>query len=228
MPGFHWKSIATILFGIMLICSVASAATEVDIWYYTGRPPEREAFNASVKAFNSAHKDIHVKSVMLPEGSYDEQVNAAALSNKLPCVLFFNGPNVYNYAWSGRIIPLDGFSEIKAIKSKFSSTIIQQGTFNGKLYSLGQVDSGLAIWGNKEILTKAEVRIPTSINDAWSLAEFENVLAKLKAAGVKYPLDMKLNYGLGEWLAYGFSPIVQSFGGDLIDRKTYKSAKWRS
>jgi multiple sugar transport system substrate-binding protein len=33
-----------------------------------------------------------------------------------------------------------------------------------------------------------------------------------------------MNYGQGEWYSYGFSPIIQSFGGDLIDRSDYMSA----
>jgi multiple sugar transport system substrate-binding protein len=35
---------------------------------------------------------------------------------------------------------------------------------------------------------------------------------------------MKMNYGIGEWFTYGFSPILQSFGADLIDRSDYQSA----
>jgi multiple sugar transport system substrate-binding protein len=34
---------------------------------------------------------------------------------------------------------------------------------------------------------------------------------------------MKRNYGTGEWMTYAFSPIVQSMGGDLIDRQTWKA-----
>ena len=41
---------------------------------------------------------------------------------------------------------------------------------------------------------------------------------------VEYAIDLKMNYGAGEWFTYGFSPIVQSFGGDLIDRTDYQSA----
>jgi multiple sugar transport system substrate-binding protein len=33
-----------------------------------------------------------------------------------------------------------------------------------------------------------------------------------------------MNYGQGEWYSYGFAPIIQSFGGDLIDRSDYQSA----
>jgi multiple sugar transport system substrate-binding protein len=44
--------------------------------------------------------------------------------------------------------------------------------------------------------------------------------------GVQYPLDLKMNYGYGdgEWFTYGFSPFIESFGGDLINRSNYQSA----
>ena len=29
----------------------------------------------------------------------------------------------------------------------------------------------------------------------------------------------------GEWYPYAFSPLLQSFGGDIVDRSTYKSAE---
>jgi multiple sugar transport system substrate-binding protein len=52
-----------------------------------------------------------------------------------------------------------------------------------------------------------------------------DALEKLQALDqVEYAIDFKLNYGAGEWQPYGFSPIVQSFGGDLIDRTDYQSA----
>jgi multiple sugar transport system substrate-binding protein len=52
-----------------------------------------------------------------------------------------------------------------------------------------------------------------------------DALEKLQALEeVEYAIDFKMNYGQGEWYTYGFAPIMQSFGGDLIDRSTYKSA----
>lgn len=205
--------------------SVAVAQTPVSVWVHAGPGPERDVYIASVKAFNESQKDVKVDLVVLPEGSYSDQVNAAALSKKLPCLLDFDGPNVYNYAWTKKIIPLDGFAELASIKADLLPSLQRQGTYNNKLFSLGQFDSGLAIWGNKKLLTQAGVRIPSKLGDAWTLAEFEDALKKLKAAGVASPLDMKFNYGVGEWFTYGFSPIVQSFGGDLINRKDFKSAK---
>jgi multiple sugar transport system substrate-binding protein len=205
--------------------SFAQTPTSISMWVHAGPGPEANAYMESVKLFNQQNKDLRVDLVKLPEGTYNDQVNAAALSKKLPCLLDFDGPNVYNFAWTGKLRPLDSYPELAAIKADLLPSILKQGTYNGKLYSLGQYDSGLAIWGNKALLAKAGVRIPAGVKDAWNLKEFEEALKKLKAAGVAQPLDMKFNYGVGEWFTYGFSPILQSFGGDLIDRKTYQQAK---
>ncbi len=35
---------------------------------------------------------------------------------------------------------------------------------------------------------------------------------------------MKINYGIGEWYTWGFSPILQSAGADLINRSNYQTA----
>jgi multiple sugar transport system substrate-binding protein len=130
-----------------------------------------------------------------------------------------------NFAWSGFLRPLDEFVTLDLYKDLLPS-IIAQGTYppDGKLYCIGTFDSGLALWGNKEYLEKAGVRIPTSVENAWDKAEFEDALRKLAALPeVEWPLDLKLNYGPGEWFTYGFSPMIQSFGGDLIDRNTWKA-----
>ncbi len=199
--------------------------TVIDVWFHSGKGEEREALNAQVEEFNSSRTDVQVNAIQLPEGSYTEQVNAAALANDLPCLLDFDGPFLYNFAWSGYLQPIDRYVSDE-LREDFLPSIIQQGTYAGNLYSLGTFDSGLAIWGNKEYLEKAGVRIPEGIEDPWDREEFMDALEKLQALEeVEYAIDFKMNYGQGEWYTYGFSPILQSFGGDLIDRSDYQNAE---
>ncbi len=209
----------------LLSASSAEAKTVVSLWFHAGQGVERDSIAASVEAFNSTNQNIQIKLIEHPEGSYSEHVNAAAAADKLPCLLDFDGPNVYDYASANRLISLERFDFIREIKYDFFSTIVNQGTYNGKLYSLGQFDSGLAIWGNRKLLTSAGIKIPKSLDEAWTLSEFENALRALKKNGVPYPLDMKFNYDLPSWTTFGFAPILQSFGGDLVNRRTYKSAQ---
>ncbi len=209
---------------IMVFSVFVQAEEVVKIWFHSGKGEEREVLDAQVEAFNSSQADVKIEAIQLPEGSYNDQVQAGALAGDLPCLLDFDGPFLYNYAWSGYMAPLDSYVTDE-MKADFLPSIIAQGTYGGKLYSLGTVDSGLAIWGNKAYLEKAGVRIPTGLDDAWTKDEFMDALKKLKALDeVEYPIDFKMNYGQGEWYTYGFAPIMQSFGGDLINRKDYQSA----
>ena len=196
----------------------------IKVWFHSGKGEERDVLDAQVEDFNAMQDEVEVEAVRLPEGSFNEQVSAAALAGDLPDLLDFDGPFLYNYAWAGHLIPLDPYVSDE-LKADFLPSIIDQGTYGGKLYSLGTFDSGLAIWGNKAYLEKAGVRIPTSIDDAWTLDEFNDALEKLQALDeVEYAIDFKMDYGQGEWYTYGFSPIIQSWGADLIDRGAYQSA----
>lgn len=195
----------------------------VSIWTHaTGA--EGDAYRQSTEVFNQKNPNLNAELRQVPSNVYAQQVDAAAKTNTMPCIVDMDGPEVYRRAWSKQIIALDAFPELAALKPDLLAPVLRQGSYKGQLYSVGQYDSGLAIWGNKKLLDKAGVRIPMSTRDRWDLGEFGLALKKLKESGVHTPLDMKFNYGEGEWFTYGFSPIVQSFGGDLIDRKTMRSA----
>lgn len=200
-----------------------SGLVTVQLFYHSGQQAERSALSATLQAFNDSHSGIQVQAVQLPEGNYIDQVNVAAMSHSLPCLLDFDGPTLYRYAWSGYLIPLDKYMS-SLMKDDFLPSILQQGTYNHHLYSLGQYDSGLGFYANRQDLRAAGVRIPT-IDSPWTLSELNDILAKLKhVAGVQYPLELNMNGG-NEWFTFGFSPFVESFGGDLINRRTYLSAQ---
>jgi len=202
----------------------AAGPVTIEVWFHSGKGEEREVLDAQVEEFNNMQNEIRVEAIRLPEGSYNEQVSAAALAGDLPDLLDFDGPYVYNYCWAEHLIPLDDYISAE-MRADLLPSIVEQGTYGGKLYALGTFDSGLSIWANKAYLDKAGVRVPAGLDDAWNLQEFNQALAKLQALPeVEFAIDFKMNYGQGEWYSYGFSPIVQSFGGDLIDRSDYQSA----
>ena len=118
-----------------------SGPTTIQLFFHSGQGPERGALNATLKAFSDRNPDITVDAVQLPEGRYTDQVNIAALARSLPCLLDFDGPTLYNYAWSGYLIPLDKYVSPE-MKADFLPSIIKQGTYNHHLYSLGQFDKG--------------------------------------------------------------------------------------
>lgn len=59
----------------------------------------------------------------------------------------------------------------------------------------------------------------------WTEKEMNQALAKLKKTDKwQYPFEMGTADNKSEWYAYAYAPILQSFGGDLINRKTYTSS----
>ncbi len=201
-----------------------STSSVIDVWVHSGQQAERAVIEDQVERFNQVNEDVQIKLTVLPEGSYNSQVQAAALAGELPDLLEFDGPFLYNYIWQGQLSPIDDLLPA-AIKADLLPSIIEQGTFKGKLYSLGTFDSGLALYASRKKLQKAGVRIPDKIDQAWSISEFDevlNALAKNDSDGAV--LDLKSNY-TGEWLTYAFSPIIFSAGGDLIDRSTFQRSE---
>ena len=96
--------------------------------------------------------------------------------------------------------------------------------WNDQIYSVGFWDAAIAIFARKSILEKHGIRIPT-LDEPWTGDEFDAALVTLKESGeFEYPLNLGMA-DKGEWYPYAFCPILQSFGGDIVDRETYQTAE---
>lgn len=198
-----------------------SDGNTISLWTHNaGNPGEYKAVQQIVKDFNASQSTYKVKIQAFPQESYNDSVVAAASAKKLPCILDSDGPNVPNWAWGGYLAPLDLSGSQTPLSDQLPSTV---GTYRGKTYTFGLYDVALTMFARKSVLEANKIRIPT-VDKPWTKQEFESALATLKASGrFTYPLEMGTG-GTGEWWPYAYSPQLQSFGGDLIDRSQYKTA----
>lgn len=194
--------------------------TTLSLWTHNGGNEVELALNKRViDEFNASHDDIEVELQSFPQDSYNSAVTAAASADKLPCILDIDAPNVANWAWAGYLAPL-GLSE-DLFEGQLESTL---GVVDDEIYSFGYSDVALNLVTRRSVLEKHDIRVP-DMDQPWTAEEFDEALAKLKAGGeYAYPLDLGTAGG-GEWAPYAYSPILQSFGGDLIDRDTYTTAE---
>ena len=80
------------------------------------------------------------------------------------------------------------------------------------------------MFARKSVLEANGIRIPT-IKEPWTFEEFDAALVTLQGTGdFEYALDLGTAW-TGEWYPYAFSPLMQSFGGDIVDRSTYLTAE---
>ncbi len=219
-------ALLAVLVVLLAACGGSSATTSggksiITLWTHSaGNPAEINTLKTEVAAFNTSQSQYQVQIQSFPQASYNDSVSASALSHKLPCIIDMDNPTVANFAWARYVQPLP-ITDAQVQQMGLSNSAI--GRYQGKIYSLGQFDVALTIFARKSILDKYHIRIPT-LDQPWTLNEFNGILSTLKASGAfQYPLDLGAG-GTGEWWSYAYSPMLQSFGGDLIDRKSLTSA----
>ncbi|MBO3759966.1 extracellular solute-binding protein [Ciceribacter sp. L1K22] len=203
-----------------LAAGSALAATDLSLWYHgAGNQVEREILVGIIEDFNTSQDEWNVVLEEFPQAAYNDSVTAAALAGNLPDILDMDGPVMPNWAWSGYLQPLKLPEERVA---NFLPGAI--GKWQGELYSVGLWDAAVAVFARKSVLEENNIRIPT-LEKPWSGEEFTEALKTLKATGkYDYPLDLGMS-DKSEWYPYAFSPFLQSFGGDLINRDTYLTAE---
>jgi multiple sugar transport system substrate-binding protein len=194
---------------------------KLTVWTHAGGAPKEIALLKTViKDYNASQDKYTVDLKSFPQEAYNGAVTAAATSKKLPCIFDVDAPNVSSWAQSGFLQPLDLPKDL--VEKNLDTT---KGIYKDKLYSIGYFEAALAIFAHKDALTKAGVRIP-SVEKPWTGEEFNSALEKLKSTGdFKYPFDLGTGDSGTEWWTYGYSPFLQSFGGDLIDRDGFKTAE---
>ncbi|MDX3688946.1 extracellular solute-binding protein [Streptomyces europaeiscabiei] len=200
------------------------APAQITMWFHEpAARGELEAVQAQVRAFNTAQDDVTVRLVRPPKGDYDDLVRKAAADGELPDLLDFDAPKLFSHAWAGDLRPIDSCVP-ESLRADLLPSVLEQGTYRGRLWGLGTFDSGLGLYVRPSVLRKAGVRIPKGIGDAWTADEFTGILEKLRTLGHERPLDLQMPWAGAEWGTYGFAPALWSAGGDLIERSTYRTA----
>ena len=208
------------LFATTALAGTAQAQTEIGMWYHgAGNEVESRLITQIVDDFNSSQSDYTVTLESFPQGSYNDSVTAGALAGNLPCILDVDGPVMPNWAWSGYMQPL-------AIDAGVIADFLPgtKGVWDGKLYSIGLWDAAVSLYARRSDLEEWGLRTPT-LEQPWNMEEFMAALDAAKASGrYEYAFDPGMAW-TGEWYPYAFSPFLQSFGGDIVNRDGYKSAE---
>ncbi|MBA4326142.1 MAG: sugar-binding protein [Rhodobacter sp.] len=200
--------------------SAAQAQQALSMWYHgAGNEVESRIINQIIADFNASQTDWKVELQSFPQAAYNDSVVAGALAGNLPDILDVDGPVMPNWAWAGYMQPLQ-IDESK-IENFLPGT---KGYWDGKLYSIGLWDAAVALVTRQSYLDELGLRTPT-LEQPWTKDEFMAALDAAKASGrFEYAFDPGMAW-TGEWYPYAFSPFLQSFGGDIVDRSTYLTAE---
>lgn len=215
---------SSVAFGALFLAAAlatpAVAQTELTMWYHgAGNEVESEIINQIVSDFNASQSDWSVSLESFPQGAYNDSVVAGALAGNLPDILDVDGPVMPNWAWAGYMQPLQ--IDEATVAEYLPGT---KGYWDGELYSIGLWDAAVALVTRQSYLDELGLRTPT-LAEPWTKDEFMAALDAAKASGkFEHAFDLGMAW-TGEWYPYAFSPFLQSFGGDIVDRSTYTTAE---
>ena len=197
----------------------SAAPAKVSMWSHAaGNDQEIATVKEAIADFNASQTAYEVVLEEFPQESYNDSIAAAAAANSLPCIVDVDGPIMPNWAWAGYLQPI-------SIDAALEESLLPgaKGYYNGELYAAGAWDAALGILVRQSTLDAVGARVPT-VESPWTKDEFDGLLAAVDATGqYDYAIDWG-NGWTGEWFPYAYSPLMQSFGGDLIDRSSFESA----
>ena len=169
--------------------------------YFTSEP-QHSAVGAILKSCAAtAGVGITQQSVANPQ--LMPKVLQQLSSHTLPDLLMLDNPNLQQIAQTGALTPLDSAG---VDLTGYYPSILAAGTYQGKVYGLAPAVNSIALIYNKDMLSAAGLKPPTT----W--AELTSDAAKLttpKRYGFAFSAD---NDGEGAWQ---FLPFFWSGGGDL-------------
>lgn len=188
----------------------------ITIWSPTDEPAIEEWWVEKIDQFNEEHKgSIHLQReaiVRADSYAYEDKINAAITSNDLPDILFVDGPTVSVYAANEITLPIDDFFT-QEDWDDFLDSSKQQNTYDGKIYAVGATESSVALYYNVDMLKEAGVRIPESMEDAWTWSEFYDAAKKLTKGDV---VGTNIIMDKGEGLPYVLEQFWISNGTDFV------------
>ncbi|MEV6617255.1 extracellular solute-binding protein [Streptomyces sp. NPDC051051] len=134
----------------------ADGPVTITWWDTSNATNEAPTYQALVKEFEAANKDVKVKYVNVQFDQAQNKFDTAAGSKGAPDVLRSEVGWTPAFAKKGFFLPLDG-TDALAEQDKFKSNLIEQAKYEGKTYGVPFVTDTLALVYNKALFTKAGI-----------------------------------------------------------------------
>ena len=201
----------------------AEGNTIVKIMFHVDKSStEGQAYQKRINAFNAAYKDQKIKAQAIFKArsagasGYETELQNNQLEGTLADIITFDAPNTAAYASAGLLYDISDLIP-KEEQDKFFSL----NKYNGRLYGLPIQESSAGFYYNKKIFRDAGIDVSGfTAENPWTLDDFKNVCAKLKAHNVT-AVDMRLDATKDETAPYLLYPFIYATGGSFVSEDGY-------
>lgn len=224
--------------------SVSTEPVTLEVWWLaTGDGPTKAA-EAAMAGYKAAHPNVTINLNFYSYQDFSNAMPAALAAGNPPDFVYGDptAPNAPNFVKAGQLVELSQIVADRGWADRLQEGVI---TFYNPLYKDGTYGIPLAaalrgIFYNKAILNEVGGQVPTT------LQEFDDLLAKVKAAGFTplamgnldkygadyYWLNLMLAYlAPGDWEAFTKGTMRQEtgvpWGGEAVRKAMTKLLEWR-
>ncbi|MFI5961550.1 extracellular solute-binding protein [Streptomyces asoensis] len=187
----------------------SSGPVTITWWDTSNATNEAPTYQALVKQFEAANKDIKVKYVNVPFDQAQNKFDTAAGASGAPDVLRSEVGWTPAFAKKGYFLPLDGTEALKD-QSAFKPNLIEQAKYEGKTYGVPIVTDTLALVYNKALFAKAGI---TEAPKTWD---------DLKTAAATIKGKTGVDGYWGSTQAYYAQSFLYGEGTDTVDADAKK------
>lgn len=202
-----------------------AAATKVEVFSWWTGPGEADGLAAMIEDFKKKNPGIEFVNAAIAGGSGTQAkaVLASRLQNRQPPDSFQGhaGAELLDYIKAGQIEPLDSFYDSNNLRQSFPQQLLEQITYNGKVYSVPvNIHRSNVLWYSPSVLKEAGVAGPPKTID-----EFITALKSVKSETKKIPLSLGAQWTADHLLE---SVMLGSMGTDAYNALWKPGADWKS
>ncbi len=185
----------------------AGGPVTITWWDTSNATNEAPTYQALVKEFEAANKNIKVNFVNVPFDQAQNKFDTAAAQGR-PRRAALRGRLDPAFAKKGFFLPLDG-TEALAEQDKFKPNLLEQAKYEGKTYGVPFTTDTLAFVYNKALFAKAGVEAPKTWDD-------------LKKAAATIKAKTGVDGYWGSTAGYYAQPFLYGEGTDMVDAEAKK------
>jgi ABC-type glycerol-3-phosphate transport system substrate-binding protein len=196
-----------------------TGATGSLTYWMSGDPALDAATDEILAAYMEAHPGVQVTRESYPFGEYFQKLLTGMAGGSGPDV-FWVDVQTASFASRGSVTPAADFVTDEYLEP-ITPSALREGTWNDTLYAVPLHQIAEAIFINKQMAEEAGIRLPTSVEDAWTWDEFVEIAKQLTVVegGQTKVWGFAQQRHLGDWSTL---PIIHQNGGEVLspDLKT--------
>lgn len=206
---------AGVMAGGRIGSSLAQSPVNMTIAIWGGKA-EVDAYNQLIAKYQSAKPNVTIKLDVMPFGQFYQSIDTRLAGRQAPDLFRVTYPHIGRYAMGKAVIDLSQHIDA-GYDSAFTPAVWNAVTHQGKPYALPHHTDTFALFYNADLLEKAGVAVPTSLDDTWTWARFIEVAKLLKDKSLgNYPFAMSWqNAAAHRWLIFLYQHGGRILSDDL-------------